>query len=126
MRKHIVLLALVLAFLFRTTPGQRIMFAADWWYSSTYENVGGLYSPYLDEYYCNNPSSCLHEQGHSEDRNLNWYSDSPEFVADVTNCDDPYVQFAARTEDDPKELYADIYSLVSPEGTLVEYLEAEC
>lgn len=100
----------------------RATFAVQWWYLSTFEGWTGLYSAHLDEYYCVNEDACVHEQGHSEDNRLDWYSETREFqhsLGIIAECgslgltEKPFIQHVIRTlDDDAREVYATIYSVV--------------
>lgn len=103
----------------------RATFAIQWWYLSTFESWTGLYSARLDEYYCINENACMHEQGHSEDSRLGWYSETKEFqhsLEVIAECNSsglaekPFIQHIIRNYDDNvqevQEIYATIYSVV--------------
>ena len=122
MKKKITLAIVILAFLFLTRPGQRVVFATQWWFHSTFTGETGLYNPQLREYYCINERACKHEEGHKEDHLLGWFSETDAFdnaIEILETCDTPglpqlpFIQLILSGERDTDyELYANLYENV--------------
>lgn len=105
------------------------LFGIQQWYLSTFVGIKGFYSPYLQEYYCENERACKHEQGHQEDHSFGWYSRTEEFQQSlkiIASCKKlrlkqlPFIQnlfgyLEGKNEERVEEIYATIYSIVDLE-----------
>jgi len=122
-KKLIILISLLVLILLSHIHIARSIFIIQWWYLSNYAGHDGLYNSYLDEYYCTTETSCLHEQGHSEDNLLEWYSETEAFLYTLEVLADckisklselPLIQYVLRSSKitDAGEIYATIYSIV--------------